>query len=51
MAGERLPGVAIHHTGLGIARGDLARRPKKVVQVYAAEKPESRRPTNIDQVD
>lgn len=59
-AGERLPGVPIHHTGLQIARGPLGRRGKNVVQVYAGETPETReqvygkaerRTANVDEVD
>ncbi|BEJ17057.1 hypothetical protein CspHIS471_0604580 [Cutaneotrichosporon sp. HIS471] len=37
MAGERLAGVPIHHTGLGIARGALGRNPKPVKQLFASE--------------
>jgi hypothetical protein len=37
MAGERLPGVPIHHTGLGIARGALGRNPKPLQQRFAGE--------------
>ncbi|CAK9784401.1 ribosomal protein L17 [Cutaneotrichosporon oleaginosum] len=48
MAGERLPGVPIHYTGLGIARGALGRKPQPVEQLFVGEVPKAADITKVD---